>query len=382
LIQLDGALPQEPPNTFTAVKFGDHQVTATLDGFEPKEESLPVNEQMSTDVVLKLKPIEPTSRQDPLQALIDARKEYEAARDWPRYRDVSLQLVRRLTMKGEPASPERREILTSVIEGLRTKGPAMSAEEFHDYEQNFKDAAKLDITPAILLVADNLRQNNSPEAFGWYYYAAGMKHVAYAMTKLAWLYWQGECGLQLDKGEAIKWFKEAHGSGDTGAGVIVAKCYLRGDGIAADEDEGIRILTPLAEAGVGAARTLIGQCYYAGLGQFAKLPQKERDRMAKTYYEKAIEAGDWEACGHLGVMYEEGRTGRKDWQQAARLYLQGVEHENPICMYYYARSIESHGAELAKLLGRQDSAETYYVKAAAASVKQAKQWCIEHNVKF
>ena len=236
--------------------------------------------------------------------------------------------------------------------------------------------------PAILLVADNLRLRDSAEAFDWYSYAAETKHAAYAMTKLAWLYWLGKCGRPLDKDEGFKWFKQAHTAGDIDAGVIVGNCYLHGFGTPKDEDAGIQVLLPLAEAGVAAAKTLMGQCYYDGVGRFAKLPQKERDRMAKTFYEAAIGAGDWQACGHLGVMYEVGRGVPKDWQQAARLYLQGVQHENPICMYYYAMAIEVHGEELMKLLGRQDKAETYYVKAAAASVTQARDWCIKHNVKF
>jgi len=129
---------------------------------------------------------------------------------------------------------------------------------------------------------------------------------------------------------------------------------------------------------------LIGRCYYNGSGQFAKLSQSERYRMAKTFFEKAYLADDpdWSACGHLGVMYENGQGVEKDWKRAARLYLQGVEHESPTCMYYYAQALENHGPELTKMLDRQDKPETYYAKAAAASINEARQWCIEHNVKF
>ena len=200
------------------------------------------------------------------------------------------------------------------------------------------------------------------------------------MTKIAWLYWSGQSGQQVDKGQGFEWFKRAAQAGDADAGTIVGDCYLHGNGTPKDEDEGIRILLPLAKLGVPHAKTLIGQCYYNGSGQFAKLSQSERDRMAKSFFEEAILAGDWSACGHLGVMYEVGRGVPKDWKQAARLYLQGVEHENPICMYYYARALENHGPELAKMLNRQDKAETYYVKAAAKSIKEAIQWCVEHNV--
>ena len=293
---------------------------------------------------------------------------------------ASLQLLGLLTSPGEPASNEHREILTTVIEGLRTKAAALTSEEFRAYEENLKYAARLDIVPAILIVADKLRAKNSPEAFNWYYYAAENKRNAYAMTKIAWLYWSGQGGQQVDKGQGFEWFKRASQAGDADAGTIVGDCYLHGDGTPKDEDEGIRILLPLAKLGVPHAKTLIGQCYYNGSGQFAKLSQSERDRMAKTFFEEAILAGDWSACGHLGVMYEVGRGVPKDWKQAARLYLQGVEHENPICMYYYARALENHGPELAKMLDRQDKAETYYVKAAAKSIKEALQWCVEHNV--
>ena len=157
---------------------------------------------------------------------------------------------------------------------------------------------------------------------------------------------------------------------------------MRGDGAAKDEDTGIRILLPLANAGVAHALTLVGQCYYDGLGSFANLRQEERDQKAKTYFEQAIAAGDWVAYGHLGVLYEVGRGVPEDWKQAVKLYLQGVDNKDPICMYYYARAIEKHGAEITKIFKRRDKAETYYKQAAAASVTPAKDWCVEHNVKF
>src|SRR5207237_10263032 len=107
---------------------------------------------------------------------------------------------------------------------------------------------------------------------------------------------------------------------------------------------------------------------------------KSRRRMARIFVDDAIQAVDWPAGGQLGVMYEVGQGALKDWKQAARLDLQAVEHENPICMYYYARALENHGAELTKMLDRQDKAETYYVKAAADSITEARRWCIEQNV--
>jgi len=267
------------------------------------------------------------------------------------------------------------------MEGLRTKA-ALNSEEFRTYEENIKYAAHLDIEPAILILADNLRIKKSPEAFNWYYYAAETQHNPDAMTKLAWIYFNGECGQRVDKERGFTWFKRVHELGGTEAGRILGECYLNGYGTVKDEDAGIRILLPLADAGVARAKTLVGECYYNGSGHFANLPQDERDQKAKAYFEQAISAGDWKACGHLGVLYENGRGVPSDWKQAVKLYLQGVDKEDPICMYYYALALENHRAEIVKIFGRQDKAETYYKKAAAKSVKDAMEWCVEHNVKF
>jgi TPR repeat protein len=386
LIRLDGALPPEPPNTFINVRFGKHKLTASLDGYEPKEKDLIVDRGTATDIILQLERIKPTPAPSPTPdsviALLDEVKGYETAQDWPKYHRASLSLVQRLTTSGEPASAKHKEALQVVMEGLRTKGPALNSNEFTAYEENIKYAAHLDIMPAILILADHLKIKNSPEAFNWYYYAAETRRNSDAMTMLGWLYYRGDCGLRPDRETAFKWFKLAYENGNTAAGTVVGDCYLRGDGTAKDQDTGIRILLQLANAGVPHAKTLIGQSYYDGFGHFGKLGQGERDQKAKAYYEQAIAAGDWVAYGHLGVLYEVGRGVPKDWRQAVKLYLQGVDKKDPICMYYYARAIEEHGAEITKIFGRRDKAETYYKKAAAASVTPAKDWCIEHNVKF
>jgi TPR repeat protein len=400
-IRLDGTLPQEP-NTFRNVKFGEHRLTATMEGFEPKEQLLVASKETSSEIILKLPPV-----RDPNQPLFDALKDAEAAYDWKTYQVVSLQLIDQLTSPGGPASNKNREKLTEVFEKLLTEGRKLNkeraarvsvksllltSEEFRAHEKNLKSAARLDIVPAILIVADELRERKptilgkvvqgDPEALNWYYYAAEKKNNTYAMTRIGWIYWWGECGQQVDKKQAFEWFKRASDAGDAEASTMVGESYLRGIGTPKDEDEGIRRLLPLTEKGWARAKNLIGQCYYNGVGQFGKLSQDERNRKAKSLYEGAILAGDWEACGHLGVMYEAGQGVPKDWRQAARLYLQGVEHENPICMYYYAQALENHGPELLKMLGREDDAETYYVKAAAAGVMEARQWCLEHKVKW
>ena len=55
-ILLDGKPPQVPPNTFTHVPFGPHQLSATLDNYEPFKQDLQVRRGMSPEIRLELKP--------------------------------------------------------------------------------------------------------------------------------------------------------------------------------------------------------------------------------------------------------------------------------------------------------------------------------------
>src|ERR1700736_2306988 len=55
-ILLDGKPPQTPPNIFTHVPFGSHQITATLEDYEPIKQDIQVRRGMSPEVRLQLKP--------------------------------------------------------------------------------------------------------------------------------------------------------------------------------------------------------------------------------------------------------------------------------------------------------------------------------------
>ena len=55
---LDGKPPQVPPNTFTHVPFGSHQLSATLDNYEPIKQDIQVRKGMNPEIRLQLKPIQ------------------------------------------------------------------------------------------------------------------------------------------------------------------------------------------------------------------------------------------------------------------------------------------------------------------------------------
>ena len=57
---LDGKPPQVPPNTFTHVPFGTHQLSAVLDGYESLKQDLEVREGSGPEMLFHLKPTEET----------------------------------------------------------------------------------------------------------------------------------------------------------------------------------------------------------------------------------------------------------------------------------------------------------------------------------
>jgi TPR repeat protein len=56
VVLLDGTPPQSPPNTFTHVPFGAHQLSATLENYEPLKQDVEVRAGMSPEIQLRLTP--------------------------------------------------------------------------------------------------------------------------------------------------------------------------------------------------------------------------------------------------------------------------------------------------------------------------------------
>src|SRR6202040_3658984 len=57
-ILLDGKLPQSPPNTFTHVPFGTHQLSAVLENYEPVKQDIQVRAGMTPEIHLQLKQVQ------------------------------------------------------------------------------------------------------------------------------------------------------------------------------------------------------------------------------------------------------------------------------------------------------------------------------------
>ena len=72
-ILLDGKPPQAPPNTFTHVPFGSHQLSATLENYEPIKQDIDVRAGIPAEIQLQLSPIQETGRQAFQTLLRDAQ---------------------------------------------------------------------------------------------------------------------------------------------------------------------------------------------------------------------------------------------------------------------------------------------------------------------
>ena len=371
LILLDGKPPQAPPNTFTHVPFGTHHLTATLDDYEPIKQDIEIRKGMTPEIRLQLKP-------SSIGALLREIKNYDE--DSPQYLTAYVRLVQLA-----PSSGEYAKELGRIIERLRSKKPPISKDEFDlYYKDSIKDAAHLDILPAILWLAENA---NESEALTLFLQAAKLGD-SYAMMKVGRLYLRK--GTPEDDVEGFRWLSRAYDAPNRNleAGAYLGDCYLSGKGTKQDVQKAEEIIMPLANQNVVPAMTLAGRILqYKAVTIRAKAesstsPQVRKqleaeaddlDRQARQWWERA-EKDDWNASAHLGQCYEEGWGGvEKSAEEAEKRYKAGADHGNALSMFFY-------GLLLEKKPSRHREAEKLISRAAALGLPSAIKWCKEHNV--
>jgi TPR repeat protein len=380
-IQLDGKPAQGPANTFTHVPFGTHQLTATLDNYEPIKQDVDVRKGMVPEIHLKL-----SQKSSPIEALLTETKKYDEGS--PQYLTAYERLVQFSTASKAPDSAEYTKELERIIERFRTKAPPISRDEFGlSYKESIKDAANLNILPAILWLAEN---ENESEAFTLFLRAANLGD-SYAMMKVGRLYLKK--GTTYDDGEGFRWLNRAYSAPNRNleAGAFIGDCYLSGKGTKQDVQKAEEIIMPLADQNVVPAMTLAGRIlqYKADVkrteAESSTIPQmrkqlsaraNEFDRQARQWWERAAEKDDWNASARLGQCYAEGWGGvEKNEEEAEKRYKEGVNHGNALSMFFYGLLIENKP-------DRRTEAETLISEAAAAGLPSAIKWCKENKVNY
>ena len=103
------------------------------------------------------------------------------------------------------------------------------------------------------------------EAMKWLHKAADQGN-AHAHCQLADYYSKGDDGLPEDKAEAARWYRMAAEIGDCEGQWKLGICYLRGIGVARNDEEAVKWFRKAAEQDYYHAQYLLGRCYFEGTG--------------------------------------------------------------------------------------------------------------------
>src|SRR6201987_4313827 len=380
-VLLDNKPPDSPPNTFSHVPFGKHQLTATLDNYEPLEQEIEIGSGTSSEVHLTLKQ-KPNRR----ELLMAEGKKYDEGT--PEYLTAYVRLAQFLTSSGASDAQEETAKLSQIIDQFRKRTPPITKDAFGlFYKQVVSDAADLNILSALLWLADNQK---GTEAFNAYQRAANLGD-SYAMMKLGRAYLRKASAN--DEAEGFRWLNQAFNAPHPNleAGAYIGDCYLSGKGTKQDPAKPEQVIMPLANQKVVPAMTLAGRIlqYKADLqrveAEKTTNPQQKKllnaqandwDRQAREWWEQAAAKGDWNALARLGQCYQEGWGGLpKNESEAEKRYQQGVQHGNVLSMFF-------EGLLIYKKPGRRSEAEDLISKAASAGLPSAEKWCSENNVTF
>jgi serine/threonine protein kinase len=382
-ILLDGKPPQMSPNTFTHIPFGTHQLAATLENYESIKQEIEIRRGMNPEIRLKF-----NKKANPIAEFVAETKKYDESS--PQYLTAYVRLVQFVTTSKAANSGEYTKELGRIIERLRTKAPPIGKNEFSiSFKESIKDAASLDILPAIIWLAENEKGSESLSLF----LRAANLGDSYAMMRMGRFYLNE--GTPSDDDKAFGWLKRAYESPDSNldAGAYLGACYLSGRGTKKDVQKAEEIILPLANRNVISAMTIAGNLleYRAADKQkeaeSSTTPLKrkqplnaeadELDREARKWYERAAAKGDWNASARLGRFYENGWGGlEKSDEEAERRYQEGIKQENALSMFFYGQFL------IEKKPDRRGEAEKLMSQAAAKGVPSAIKWCKENNVNF
>ena len=166
-------------------------------------------------------------------------------------------------------------------------------------------------------------------------------------------------GVERDKEEAVRWFRQAARQGYATAMFNLGAMYYNGDGVPTDDvlgytwflaanDKGTD--TPAADAvSRGAselghqtqAQAMMNVAHFYELGEVG--PKDEA--AAARWYERAIALDSNEARVRLGVMYMVGRGVPKDPGHAVQLYQDAVKEKYAPAMFYLGFAYETGDGE-------------------------------------
>jgi serine/threonine protein kinase len=312
-----------------------------------------------------------SSRQEILKTAVAEAEKYEAAQDWPQ---AAAAYVR--VQKNFPGSEVGKVRLELLLSKLQSGSDALKDSDFDQMREPLTEAAKLDVVAAMEILGDHLRKRDPKASFNWLCSAAAHGRAA-AMREVGLRYSNG-AGVERDFVKAAEWFQMAIQNGDVAAKTLLAECYLFGKGISKNETKAIGLLKDAAAANEPHAIDQLANCYHKGIGV------TQDDKEAFRLYNQAAKLNYFDSLGNLGVLYissaetDLGKDERARREKAVSLFRNGARQNNALCMFNYARCLETGTGIAANLTEATD----WYRRSAEAGSRAALDWCRQHNVKL
>ena len=151
-----------------------------------------------------------------------------------------------------------------------------------------------------------------------------------AMECLGEAYRLGECGVQVDDGEAARWFKRGAAAGSVACAYRRGVCLALGVGVAKDVQAAVAAFRNAHESGHAGASLDYGHCLMRGLG--VAVDQKAATRA----YAVAANKNHPDAAFHLGMAYLQGAGVPRTPGLAAKWLLHAAKAGHPEAMHEYA----------------------------------------------
>jgi serine/threonine protein kinase len=279
-----------------------------------------------------------------------------------------------------PESEVPRRSLDFVIDSLRKRPEIRKPAAFAALKPLLIKAARLDVTSAMMLLGQIMRERkeDATEAFNWYS-AAAAKDVGEAYTQIGLMLSNG-FGTKADLGKAFVCFQVAAEKGEIDAKAALAECYLLGKGTKKDIPRGLALLKEAADEGSLRAMNRLGR--YAHHGELG-VPMDYKE--ALRLFTKVSETSDidsttrqpiGEAWGNLGVLYMKGHGAKQDAGRAVKCFENGSKLGDAGSMRLLAICYaDGKGKEQ-----DPDKAQEWFIKAAKAGDSQAREWCREEGI--
>jgi TPR repeat protein len=203
--------------------------------------------------------------------------------------------------------------------------------------------------------------------------AAAQEGDRRAMLALGMQWAKGVGVSRADYTEAASWLKRAADLGDPEGMLGYAECLEKGRGAPQDFSGAATLYSKAGALGISRAKSKLGTMLRQGNG----VPCPDYAEAFRLFQDAAAD-GFLEAQGNLGVMYMNGESVPADPAKAVSLWRDGADKGDPICMGFYAMSLEGGAVGPPDFAGARE----WYAKAARLGHPMAMKWCTGNGISF